>query len=111
MDLEAAAERPDPHQGPEALLLIAIDAEAALAAMATLSPEYREALALRVWEELSYAQIAEALLITPGLARWRCCPSGPCGALRGPARRRCLIRCSAGSVPTCSPAVIWILPG
>lgn len=70
-DLEAAAETPDLHQDPEAKLLGTLDADSALAAMAALTPEFREALALRVWEELSYAQIGEALLITPGLARWR----------------------------------------
>jgi len=40
-------------------------------AVAQLSPEYREAIVLRFWEDLDYAEIGEALAISEGLARWR----------------------------------------
>jgi len=40
-------------------------------AVAALPSDYREALVLRVFEELTYRQIAAALAITEELARWR----------------------------------------
>ena len=40
-------------------------------AVAQLSPEYREAVVLRFWEDLDYGEISEALAISEGLARWR----------------------------------------
>lgn len=39
--------------------------------VAELSPDYREAVVLRFWEELGYDEIAQTLSITEGLARWR----------------------------------------
>jgi len=70
-DLEAAEELPDPTPGPEALALRAFEAAAVVRAVADLPLDYREALVLRVFEELTYGQIGEALGITEGLARWR----------------------------------------
>ena len=40
-------------------------------AVAQLSPDYREAVVLRFWEDLDYGEISEALAISEGLARWR----------------------------------------
>ena len=40
-------------------------------AVAALEPDYREAVALRYWEDLSYAEISRVLEITEELARWR----------------------------------------
>jgi len=40
-------------------------------AVAELAPEYREAVALRYWEDLSYAEISRVLDISEELARWR----------------------------------------
>jgi RNA polymerase sigma-70 factor (ECF subfamily) len=41
------------------------------AAVAQLSPEFRQVFALRMWEEFSYAQIAQIQGISADLARWR----------------------------------------
>ncbi|MBI3466821.1 MAG: hypothetical protein HY000_27730 [Planctomycetes bacterium] len=40
-------------------------------AVAALPIEYREAVTLRYWQELSYAEVAQILEVTPELARWR----------------------------------------
>jgi RNA polymerase sigma-70 factor (ECF subfamily) len=69
--LEEALEVPDGTPGPEARLLERLEAEAVARGLAALPAEYREVLVLRVFQELSYGQIAEALGITAGLARWR----------------------------------------
>jgi RNA polymerase sigma-70 factor, ECF subfamily len=69
--LDEAADFPDGAPGPEALAMAALDATTAARAVAGLPPDYREALVLRVFQELSYGQIAEALCISEGLARWR----------------------------------------
>ena len=39
--------------------------------MAELPDNYREIVVLRFWEDLDYADIAKALAISEGLARWR----------------------------------------
>jgi RNA polymerase sigma-70 factor (ECF subfamily) len=70
-DLQEAAAVPDAAPGPEALAVRGMEAAAVIRAVADLPAEYREALALRVFEELSYGQIAAALGISEGLARWR----------------------------------------
>lgn len=69
--LEDAELRPDPTAGPEELALAALDAEEVARAVAEMPPDYREALVLRVFQDLSYAQIGEILGIREGLARWR----------------------------------------
>ncbi|MBM3458862.1 MAG: sigma-70 family RNA polymerase sigma factor [Armatimonadetes bacterium] len=69
--LEAAEQRPDPAPGPEELALVSWEQEEVARAVAGVPPEYREALVLRVFQELSYAQIADMLGIREGLARWR----------------------------------------
>lgn len=40
-------------------------------AVPELAPEYREAVALRYWDDLSYAEISRVLDISEELARWR----------------------------------------
>jgi len=69
--LDDALEQVDQQPGPDALLLQAWDAEQTAAAICKLPPDYREALVLRVFEELSYREVAAALGIGEGLARWR----------------------------------------
>jgi RNA polymerase sigma-70 factor, ECF subfamily len=69
--LEEAVEVPDPAAGPEACVIVALDAAQLATAISELPPQYHEALLLRVFEELEYSQIAEALGIDVGLARWR----------------------------------------
>jgi RNA polymerase sigma factor (sigma-70 family) len=71
--LEAAGELAGPEPGPAARLVGRVEQEALWDAVAALPPALREVLVLRVFEELSYAQIAEALLVSEGLARWRVC--------------------------------------
>ncbi len=61
----------DDAPGPEALALAALEAEQVARAVADLPPQFREALVLRVFEELSYRQIATVLSISEELARWR----------------------------------------
>jgi RNA polymerase sigma-70 factor (ECF subfamily) len=69
--LEEAAAVIDGALGPEASLIRAVDTERIAAAVAALPPDYREALVLRVFDELEYPQIAAALGIAEGLVRWR----------------------------------------
>lgn len=69
--LEEAEELSEPGSDPSGIVIGALEAERVLTALRGLPPELREALVLRVFEELTYEQIAEALLIRPGLARWR----------------------------------------
>lgn len=69
--LDAAQEIHDPAPGPEEVALAAWDAAVVARAVADLPPDYREALVLRVFQELSYSEIAETLGIGEGLARWR----------------------------------------
>lgn len=69
--LDQALEVLDSAPGPEEIALAAGDAAAVAQAVADLPADYREALVLRVFQELSYAQVAETLGIGEGLARWR----------------------------------------
>jgi len=71
LPFELTAEVQDPAPGPEERALAALDTQAVTQAVADLPPDYREALVLRVFQELSYAQISETLGIEEGLARWR----------------------------------------
>ncbi|MGV3723857.1 MAG: RNA polymerase sigma factor [Actinomycetota bacterium] len=70
-DLERLLEAPDKGPGPEAVLLTAFDSAELARAVSHLPADYREALVLRAFQEMSYAEIAEALGIGQGLARWR----------------------------------------
>lgn len=69
--LEAAAELMDDAAGPEALAIAVAEADAVARAVASLPPDYREALVLRVFQELSYREIAAGLGVREELARWR----------------------------------------
>lgn len=71
LPLELATDVKDPAPGPENQAIAALDIRAVTQAIAELPPDYREALVLRIFQELSYAQIAETLGIEVGLARWR----------------------------------------
>jgi RNA polymerase sigma-70 factor (ECF subfamily) len=68
---EGAPDMPDERPGPERVTIGALEAERVIRAVAELPPDYREALVLRVFQELAYGQIAAALGIGEGLARWR----------------------------------------
>lgn len=57
--------------GAEVQVLERLEADRVQSAVAALPPELREVLVLRVWEQLSYAEMADALMISEGLARWR----------------------------------------
>lgn len=70
-DLTAELELPDRAPEPEAALLARTEAARIEDAVAALPEDYREALVLRAFEELSYAEIAGVLGITENLARWR----------------------------------------
>jgi RNA polymerase sigma-70 factor (ECF subfamily) len=69
--LDEAVGTLDAAPGPDACFLQKLEWERVSAAVADLPTDYREALVLRVWGELSYGQIAAALEIAEGLARWR----------------------------------------
>lgn len=64
-------EAPDTGPGPEAVLLAAFRSAELARAVKELPSDYREALVLRAFQEMSYAEIADALGIGQGLARWR----------------------------------------
>jgi len=68
---ESAAEEPDPGASPVQSLLSKETGRMLEEAVAQLSPEYREAVVLRFWEDMDYGEIGEALGISEGLARWR----------------------------------------
>ena len=68
---ESAPEEPDPEPSPMQTLLSKETGCMLEEAVAQLSPEYREAVVLRFWEDLDYGEISEALAISEGLARWR----------------------------------------
>lgn len=70
-DLEGLSGIPDAAPGPEEVALGGMEAAAVVRAVADLPAGYREALVLRVFQELTYGQIASALGISEGLARWR----------------------------------------
>jgi RNA polymerase sigma factor (sigma-70 family) len=69
--LESAPEEPDPGPSPMQAMLSREAGRRLEEAVAQLSPEYREAVVLRFWEDLDYGEISEALAISEGLARWR----------------------------------------
>jgi RNA polymerase sigma factor (sigma-70 family) len=71
VSLEEALDVPDPTPGPEAEAVAGLEAGRVARAVAELPADLREALVLRVFEELAYSQIAAALGIREGLARWR----------------------------------------
>jgi RNA polymerase sigma-70 factor (ECF subfamily) len=71
VELEEALEIPDSAPGPEACAVAALAAESVARAVAALPADYREALVLRVFQEMSYRQIGAALSIREELARWR----------------------------------------
>jgi RNA polymerase sigma-70 factor (ECF subfamily) len=71
LDMEAVRDLPDDGPDPEALAVLAAERERVGAAVAGLPTEYGEALVLRVFNELTYAEIADALDVSEGLARWR----------------------------------------
>jgi len=64
-------QHPDPSSRPEKALLSKEAGRALEEAVAELPDDYREILVLRFWEDLDYAEIAQALAISEGLARWR----------------------------------------
>jgi RNA polymerase sigma factor (sigma-70 family) len=69
--LELLQNPPPATLNPEEIML-AREASALLErAVAELPADYREAVVLRFWEDLGYSEIAEALSISEGLARWR----------------------------------------
>lgn len=70
-DLEEALDLPDAAPGPEAQFLTALERAAVVKAVAALPADFREVLVLRVFQEMSYRQIAAALSISEELARWR----------------------------------------
>src|SRR5437762_405681 len=67
----SGSEEPDPGPGPVQTLLSKETGRMLEEAVTQLSPEYREAIVLRFWEDLDYGEIGEALDISEGLARWR----------------------------------------
>ena len=62
---------PETLPGPESLTIGVAEADRIIRAVASLPADYREALVLRVFQELGYRQVAAALGISEGLARWR----------------------------------------
>jgi RNA polymerase sigma factor (sigma-70 family) len=62
---------PDPASRPEKALLSREAGRALEEAVAELPDDYKEILVLRFWEDLDYSDIAQALAISEGLARWR----------------------------------------
>jgi RNA polymerase sigma-70 factor (ECF subfamily) len=71
VELDEALDLPDVAPSPEAQALVTLEGEAVAHAVAALPSDLREALVLRVFEDLSYRQIAAALSIGEALARWR----------------------------------------
>lgn len=69
--LELALEQADRAPGPEHRVLSEWETTRVMEAVAALPPDYREALALRVFRDLTGAQAAAALGISEGLVRWR----------------------------------------
>src|SRR5262249_29604822 len=68
---ESGGEEPDPDPSPAQVLLSKEAGSLLDKAVARLPNEYREVVVLRFWEDLDYGEIAEALAISEGLARWR----------------------------------------
>lgn len=69
--LDACLELADRAPGPEASTLTSLAVGEVARAVSELPPDFREALVLRVFQELEYPQIAETLGISVVLARWR----------------------------------------
>jgi RNA polymerase sigma-70 factor (ECF subfamily) len=69
--VDEALECPDASPGPPELLEQSWNVSRIARAVAGLPFDFREALVLRVFEELSYGEISEVLGIGEGLARWR----------------------------------------
>ncbi len=69
--LDEALEVADGAPGPDVRLLRSLDWERVSRAVGDLPADYREALVLRVWGDLSHGEIAAALDIGESLARWR----------------------------------------
>ncbi len=67
----ATADRSRPEAGPEEAVVRLGDVETVLAALATLKPADREILRLSNWEELTPAEIALVLRISPAAAGMR----------------------------------------
>ena len=65
-DLAEVPEVPDPSASAESQMALEASAEELRAALQRLPPEYREALILREWEELSYREIAQIMEVPEG---------------------------------------------
>lgn len=70
LPLEEAPERPDPQQ-PELLAEQREQQEALQRALDQLSPEHRQVLLLRVVQQMSYDEIAQALSLESGTVKSR----------------------------------------
>lgn len=70
LPLEEAPERPDPRQ-PELLAEQREQQEALQRALDQLSPEHRQVLLLRVVQQMSYDEIAQALSLESGTVKSR----------------------------------------
>lgn len=70
LPLEEAPERPDPRQ-PELLAEQREQQEALQRALEQLSPEHRQVLLLRVVQQMSYDEIAQALSLESGTVKSR----------------------------------------
>lgn len=69
--LDDALEVSDPTPGPDLQVLQALDRELVSRLLLGLPADLREALVLRVFQELSYRDIGEMTGVAEGLARWR----------------------------------------
>jgi RNA polymerase sigma-70 factor (ECF subfamily) len=65
-ELDTALEIADPGANAEEKLAVEAGAEELRAALEKLAPEFREALVLREWEELSYEEIAHVTGVPEG---------------------------------------------
>ncbi len=90
----SAAEPPAPDDGLEERLDASAAGSAVLAALAALPPEDRDPLLLVAWEDLSYAEVAEALGIPIGTVRSRI------HRARSRLRRRLAAAATAGAAVT-----------
>ena len=61
----------DPDQDPAKIIETAMDRDAVYQALQMLPAEYREALSMRVMEDMRYEDIAEALNVKPGTVKSR----------------------------------------
>src|SRR2546428_584508 len=72
---ESGSEEADPGPSPAQSLLSKETGCMLEEAVAQLSPEYREAVVLRFWEDLDYGEIGVTIGISEGLASWRVLPA------------------------------------